>query len=70
MVEMILWPLKLESFLEILRWAWMKWLVEIKERHDFETQRNLRRDLTGSLDRISAMISSGTWRRGLIILGR
>lgn len=34
----------------------------MRERHDLETQRNFRRDLTGSLDRISKMISSGKQR--------
>lgn len=59
MVKMTLFRVRFESFLEFFRWASMKCLQEIKERHDFETHLNLKSDLTGSLDRISAMISSG-----------
>lgn len=50
---------KLESLAGIMRWARQKLGLEMRERHDLETQRNLKRDLTGRRERISAMISSG-----------
>lgn len=34
---------------------------EIKESHAFETHLNFKSDFTGSLDRISVMISDGRW---------
>lgn len=50
---------KLEFLAGIMRWARQKLGLEMRERHDLETQRNLKRDLTGRRERISAMISSG-----------
>lgn len=67
---MTLWREKLESLAGILRWAWQKWGLEMRERHDLETQRNFKRDLTGRRERISAMISSGRERvvRGILVV--
>lgn len=60
---------KLESLAGILRWARQKLGLDMRERHDLETQRNLKRDLTGRRERISAMISSGRERtvRGILV---
>lgn len=33
-------------------------LLEIRDHHDFETHLNFKRDMTGSLDRTSGIISS------------
>lgn len=38
--------------------------LEIKESHDFETHLNLRSAFTGSLSKISIMISSGRFGKG------
>lgn len=48
----------------------MKYLLEIKEHHDLETHLNLKRDFTGSLDKISVMAPSGSlgiWRGASMI---
>lgn len=60
---------KLESLAGIMRWARQKLGLEMRERHDLETQRNLKRDLTGRRERISAMISSGREKtvRGILV---
>jgi hypothetical protein len=44
---------------ERLRWVEMKWGVEIRERHAFETHLNLMRDFTGSRERMSVISSRG-----------
>jgi hypothetical protein len=39
----------------------MKWGLEIREYHVFETQMNLTSDFTGSRERISTITSCGRW---------
>ena len=56
---MILWLAKFAFSAECFRWDLTNRELEIKEFDDFETHLDFKRDLTGSLKRISWMISSG-----------